>query len=760
MAVTASVNAKRLNGEALLNRIIARLIWFVAPLLVFCMLWVPLLLRYHISHPTLTGKIIDAGRFQPADSTMDELNTFHFLDDAWQNDSQLVASAENLLKGKLELPGFAPAEFHLPIRSSDIDKEPRELQLYIGGFAIPDILLRAYLLTGREDFFVAARDFVVGWASYERNAWLPRSLIWNDHALSARVAVLTQFWRHCRRRPDADSSLARAVFELVNRSAQLLAKPELFTFATAHGLLENLALAQVCIAFPSLPNTGYYRQVASERLKEQIEYYIDDEGVVLEHSAGYHAFGVAIMAAAMRDLTLLGEPIPVGWWEKYARAQNVYAGFLRPDGSLPMFGDTRADLNNEALPVTFPDASGRAVPLTWDLVLSKPERANSLYPVAGYAVWWDGLEYWPTPPLAQTIVTWSYFPGHAHKHADEMSVLFWALGQTWWTNVGYWPYELNGRINAESWAGSNAPHLAGESATSSRQTRLLWVTEDLHVRFIELERRVDNATLRRQVLHYPPHLWIVLDDFISNMPVEETWNSFPNVQVESGALAHSYWLESQPEKSKIQVYFLGTKGLTLEKYSGNFNPFAGWAVIGRQPQAASAFLVKSPAGTSWSAVIWRTVTAGTPQSWEGAPRMESWVADNNWRMAMPSNSGLAEIRRENERIIIIPEVDSSGGKTVELTAGADASAGRAKIKQAFEKAGATYPIAANDERRILLNFRGRISLVLLILLIVQEIFFWAWGYLMRSHTLLLRLLNFCGWLLGGLLLYLRYFRPL
>jgi hypothetical protein len=735
-------------------------IWFVAPLLVFGMLWIPLLFRYY-SSATVTSKIIDAGRSQPADSTLNELDTFHFLDEDWKDDSQLIESAQGLLQGELQIPGLPPAEFHLPLRSSEIDKEPPDLQLYIGGFAIPDILLRAYLLTGREDFFVAARNFIVGWASYEQHAWLPRGLIWNDHALSARVAVLTRFWRLYRHRPDANPEVARALFELVNRSAQLLAKPELFTFATAHGLLENLALAQVCIAFPSLPDTERYRRVASERLKDQIEYYVDDEGVVLEHSAGYHAFGVAILGAAMRDLTLLGQPIPPGWWEKYARARDVYAEFLRPDGSLPIFGDTRADPDREGPPATFPDVSGRAVPLTRDLAARKPERSGALYSVAGYAVWWQGLEHWPNQPLAQTVVAWSYFPDHAHKHADEMSVLFWALGQTWWSNVGYWPYELGGRDDAESWTGSNAPHLTGESAKSLRQTRLLWVTADPQVRFLELERRVGDATLRRQVLHYPPDLWIVLDDFTSSAPVEETWNSFPNVQIESDGMARSYWLENPPEKSKIQLYFLGPNQLTLGRYSGSLDPFAGWAVIGHQPQPAAAFLLKSPAGTSWSAVVWRTVAnAGTKPAWKESPRMTFWAGDDKWRMAMPANSGLTEIRRENEHILVTLRAGSAAGDTVELTAGPDSSAARAKIRRAFEKEGATYLIGANDQRRILLNFREGISVALLTLFALQEIFFWAWGYWVRSHTLLLRLLNSCAWIAGGLGLYLRYFRPL
>lgn len=359
MALKSPANSKQ--GATIMG--LTWLIWLVAPVLVICMLWFPLLVRYYVSVPNLTSAIIEEGRFQPNDSRLEEFETFHFLDENWKDDAQLVAAAEELLQNTLEIPGVGSTKFRFPFRSSDIDQEPPGLQLYVGGFVAPEILLRAYLLTGREDFFVASRNFITSWASYEQNTWVPHGLIWNDHALSARVAVLTKFWRLYRHRADFDQQVARSVFELVNRSARLIAKPELFTFATAHGMLENLALAEVCIAFPSLPGAESYGRIASERLKDQLEYYINDEGIVLEHSAGYHVFGVAMVGAAMRDLTLLGQPVPVTLWEKYIRAQNFYQLLVRPDGSLPIYGDTRSIVDSQRIPVTFPDQDGRALPL-------------------------------------------------------------------------------------------------------------------------------------------------------------------------------------------------------------------------------------------------------------------------------------------------------------------------------------------------------------------------------------------------------------
>lgn len=729
------------------------LVWLGPPCVVFAMLWVPLLNRYRVSRVSITTAMVDAGRSEPTDAVLDESWNSPTLDPVWTDETQLITTAEKVLRG--EMPGFPHAQFHLPLRAAEIETGPVWYQLAVGAFAIPHILIRAYVLSGREHFLTGARRYIVAWNLYERRARLPRGLMWNDHALSARVAVLVLFWRVYRHRPDFDPAVAVTVFELVDRSAQLLARSQLFTFPSNHGVMENLALAQTSIAFPSLPGANRYGRLAAERFQEQLGFYIENEGAVLEHSPRYQSFGVTLLGAAMRALALMHEPVPAGWWGKYNRARDLYAELRRPDGSLPVFGDAVADPDPEGPPITKPGGDGQAMPLGLEPTAWKPGKANALYPVAGYAVWWEGLEHWPdAAAMAQTVVTWSYFPGHAHKHADEMSVLFWAGGQAWWTNVGYWPYDMEGRDEAASWAGSNAPHLAGEPADSRRQSRLLRVSNDASVRFLELERRVGNSTLHRQVLHCLPDLWLVLDDFAANAPVEETWTSFPDVQIEPAGIARSYRLKSPSGKSGIQVYFLGSKGSTVNSYRGRFRPFAGWVMAGFRPQATQAWLIHSPAGASWSAVLWSTLGGGSErQISTESPQMESWGDDKNWRIALPAASGIHEIQRESGRIIIVPQTSPTAPEAVPLVPAPDPSAGREEIDRAFAAAARQYP-----QYPILVDLRVRISLWLAILLALQGIFFLAWRHWVRRFTSLLITVTSSAWIPGGLWLYLRYFR--
>jgi Heparinase II/III N-terminus len=129
---------------------------------------------------------------------------------------------------------------------------------------------------------------------------------------------------------------------MVARSEALLAKPGLFTVATNHGIMQNLALWHASMAFPALPHTQEYQRLASARMNDQMKFYLGEEGVILEHSAGYQPFGLERLAWAFRYLDLMHQPVPQEWIDKYERAQKFYGTLRRPDGSLPMLGDTDA----------------------------------------------------------------------------------------------------------------------------------------------------------------------------------------------------------------------------------------------------------------------------------------------------------------------------------------------------------------------------------------------------------------------------------
>lgn len=718
------------------------------PVLVIGAIWFSVINHYYISTPLVTDDMIEQGRKVPHDVLFDELSNFYFFGELDRR--QTVEEAERILEGEFSLPGRAPMKIRLPFDSQDIHQGSVSSQLFHARLVIPRVLLAAYRMTGREDFFLMARDVILGWASYERHAVLPKGFLWNDHAVAERILALADFWALYRHHQSFETSVAKEILVFAARSGRFLADPTHFTASTNHGLMQNLALWHLCLAFPSIPETSRYRELALERLREQMVFYINEEGVVLEHSAKYHKDGVKFIGMAFRYMVLLGITIPSEWQQTYDRAKSVYAELRRPDGSLPMFGDTGsgADQTNSFVPM--PGIDGRHGQLN-QMIAWRPLEEYSVYPVAGYSIWWDGLNRWPiTESLSQTVVAWSYFPGHAHKHADEMSVLLWARGQTWWTNVGYWPYGEAERGETVSWNGSNAPHLIGESASSVRTTKMVghgWVGG---LRFIDLERRGPRGYIaRRQVVQATNNLWIIIDHTEGDSGDRTTtfWTAAHDIQVNEGHISASYELRSKSSESVLTKFISGSVGTTIRSVKGSQTPFAGWQVVDHVGRPATAILVEQPANDSWAMAVW-SLNDNRPGARRviAAPSMHSWEGPEKWAIVLPVESGTIRLFREANEIVL-EDVDIRYPAHLMLTRPAGIEEKVAAIHEAHEKLSRKYPRFGDH-----IDYRLKATYVVLVALAGQETFFAIYRLFTHKYYFLLRGLSAIAWVVLGLFL--------
>lgn len=718
--------------------------YFIAPALVLCAIWFTVFTRYYVPSPVISKEVIERGRQQPSNVVLEELSKFRFFDD--ENHLFTVEEAEKILQGQYGYLGEPPRPVHLPFDSADIDQGSPNWQLFHGRLVIPRILLAAYRETGSEKFFLMARDIILGWAAYERRALIPKGALWNDHAVAERVLALAEFWAVYRHHPSYNADVAEALFVFAARSGIFSADPTRFTSSSNHGVMQNLALWHLSLAFPSLPEASRYSQLAVERLRKQMPFYISEEGVVLEHSAGYQKTGVDFLSMAFRYMTLHGMDVPDEWRHTYEKTKEVYARLRRPDGSLPMFGDTEGGIHLPGPVLSASVPGGIYGPLQGRLESVQPQTA--LYPIGGYSIWWDGL----TNLLGstQTVVAWSYFPNHAHVHADEMSVLLWARGQTWWTNVGYWPYGTEERREAESWNGSNAPHLAGENVASPRKTRLLGETRSDRLSFIDLERTGPQGYVaRRQVAQALGDLWVVLD-YTRGHDKDRTstlWTTAHDVEVREGQIPGSYILSSPSNTAVMKTFILSSSG-EIYQYKGSRSPFAGWQMAaGEVPKPASAIMVEQPASDSWSVAIWSLDDARSQAKQIAVvPSMQSWKGPENWTIVVPRGSGAIRLSRESDKISL-----AEGGASLSSMLGLAASEGIdrkvAEIYTATEDAKREYrKPRVRDE----IAYRFRMTYFAIALFVFQEVFFFAYERFFSYGYTLLRGLSLIGWILVGI----------
>jgi hypothetical protein len=611
-------------------------------------IWLPVWEHYHVVDPELSEPTVLALRTNPPDMrllALDNQARKLRIDTA---DPTALRQAEAIARGQFELPGGEIRHVGSPFDPGDYVGGSPGGDLSMASLVVADTLLRAYDITGTEAYFEQAKHTVLGFDAFERGLLTDVGLVRNDHAIAARVGVLIRFWRLYRHRADFDEAVAGTVLQQVARCAEFLAKPSHFTAATNHGVMQNIALLQAAVAFPALPGTASWKSTAYSRLSQQLAFFVNGEGVVLEHSPGYHRFGTDLMAMVLELLEWNKMPAIEGLSTKYMRSVAFLHQLLRPDGSVPRIGDTNGQGDPAAstpYPVSRDEPDAPAALLD----------ATKIYPSAGYAITRRPLspEADITSVMSHATLYWSHFPGHGHEVAAEGSFVLWAAGTDWLSNTGYWPYGLRGEGDARGWRGSNAPHIAGESTASVRSTELLAYGADQRSHLLDLRRTLAaGPRLRRQVVQISETSWFVLDSLPAPLTQStiRLWTLAPNLVVTALDRGQGLVAKDPATGWSLTMEFLSESALAVRQLRGSFEPFGGWVVDGPRPLPTTAFEVSQGPGARWVAVL--VSLSPSVREPRPAPPVFEYRAEDDWSLTADSFAAASEVRRRGNRLEI------------------------------------------------------------------------------------------------------------
>ncbi len=537
----------------------------------------------------------------PGDDVLRELHDIAVSFPSYRgaDDNRAVQLAEQAIDagyrdGLVYVP-FDPVDYRYPSVHSD---------LQIAGFALPSLLVRAYEASGNDKYLSLAAQYVVDWAEFERGLLLPRGLLLNDHAISSRAIVTTELWRLYRSSTAFDEAIARELIRYVARITDYLMDEGHFEYRSNHGFMQNLALIHLATAFPSLPDAKDALATAVERLHAQMDYFVDEQGAILEHSASYQWNGIRRLSAAWRYLGMQNIPVAKGWIDRYEAAVNIAYSLRRPDRTLPVVGDTHDSGVSEFSLATFDGDGVVSSPLIRpgreEVV---PSRASMVLPSSGLALFWDGLEHWPDAArLAQTVVHWGNFPSGIHKHADDFGIGIWARGVAWVRAVGSWPY-IGSRRGAISWMSSNAPHFSTEASKVDRDSTLLGYGQHDALTVLDLERTSsDEGRIRRQFIKVSDSTWITIDNFraTTERTGEVVWRFDSSLSL-SQVDQNRYELDSGDRTGRLFIEFVDSDELEVAADRDGTDSWNHGIVSGGDIVPAPAIRVRS-AGSAFNIV--------------------------------------------------------------------------------------------------------------------------------------------------------------
>lgn len=718
--------------------------WLAAAvgLVVLASIWAPVVLQYRVPGLVPDMALLDRGSSVPGTPVLEELGRFRVLHPLRDKESELAAAAElgKLLDGRVTVEGNETIPISVEFAPADLTTGSGLAQLYVAALVIPDRLLKAYEATGERALLQRALRYVEAWHEFESGSWLPRGAMWDDHAAAERVFVLVDLWRALRASGKTNQSAAVALVAQLRRAAALLAKPGMFNYATNHGVMQNLALLHFSTALPWTPEAERHRALALDRLTRQMRFFISDEGVVLESSPGYHLFGQRLLGFALRYAAIGGFPVPPDWQVKFDRGARFTALLRRPDGSLPRIGDTDAEAKTG---LDQPPAGSSPAETA-----ASADRPDGFYPLSGYALWWhDRVGGTSAARPAQLVTTWSDFPGHGHRRANQLSVTFWGAGRNWWSDVGYWPYSNSWRLVAESWAGSGAPHVAGEHLRSDQSVTVPASADENGLRFLELQRSTgEGVRVIRQIIELDGTVWLVIDSGSDPRARElvVNWTAEPDLAVTPGAAPGIYRLADRSGAIAMDLVLGGTPGNSIARYRGSQTPFAGWIVRNGVPVPAESLRVSGPAGSGAAFALW-TLASASDSPTLSSPTHFKWTDASHWSISFRIGSRQIALTRDSNAI----DLDDQRWR---LSPGPDVEVQKQAIREALRS------LAADSPRfQAFLPWRERVSRYLAVLLLTQTIVLGtAWRFWPKACAVLSGLAA-VGWAALACILHLVYF---
>jgi SAM-dependent methyltransferase len=269
----------------------------------------------------------------------------------------------------------------------------------------------------------------------------PDELSWHDHTTALRALNLISLGALLHASPLADERHLAVLFKLIEVHTAVLRADDFYTVGTNHGFDQAYALYFLACAFPLSPTQREARMVARERLVFELSQAFNEEGVHIENSPGYHTSMLGRLPKAKELLDAFDGPGQVHIAGTAERAIDFLTHALKPNGSLPLLGDT------EALPLRleletlkqFSAASMLRYAYTNGKEGTLPQALSAVYPKAGYAFLRDR---WPTPSDAGSLhLTFKCgFLSSYHRHDDDNTILLFAFGEDWLIGSGIYKY--------------------------------------------------------------------------------------------------------------------------------------------------------------------------------------------------------------------------------------------------------------------------------------------------------------------------------
>ncbi len=379
----------------------------------------------------------------------------------------LQPQGEQLCGGAFALGDFEPVRLPDDLTwAEDPLTDRRWLWLFHGWSFTPALLALGWFVD--EPVSAAQRrllDLALDWSRKNHGTAAPSPMSWHDHATGLRLEQLLRIWEVARGGYLVDADACQEILQMVVSHCSTLARDSFYTARTNHGYDQMIALLSASQVFCELEGAAGWRDLALERLAAEVRAGFTSEGVHTENSPGYHASMLHRLVVLQKMLKAYGLQFDFAFDDVLDRGLRFLAQVTRPDGRMPIIGDTQA----RPVSPSFRKCTDYASHPVYTFVQSggaegqPDEETVHVYEESGYAIFRDA---WTGPGGPDDTVHMVFKCGHLsryHRQDDDLSIVLYAHGGDWLIDAGLYRYEEKEDLRrfVRSDVAHNLPRLAG-----------------------------------------------------------------------------------------------------------------------------------------------------------------------------------------------------------------------------------------------------------------------------------------------------------
>lgn len=329
------------------------------------------------------------------------------------------------------------------------EKISRSWSFHIHCWDMLNNILMAYSFLKDRRYFDLVLKIALDWVGRYKSFYTDATFAWYDMAVGMRAYRLAYIIDVAARLDDVtDDEINKLLFAL-ELHQMFLKEDKNIAFHSNHGFYQAAGQLAMARRFSELSFMQGAIQQAQNRLRKMLELQFSEEGVHLEHSPDYHRMVYETLQGILKSGLLQDESII----NQALQIEENLAWFILPNGHLANLGDSdyRMMQRNDFYAAKWSTAPMQFV--TSGGALGKPPTESfKVFKKSGYFIvrnTWskDSTEFKNASYLAQTFA----FHSRTHKHADDLSFIWYDRGNEILVDSGRYGYLQKTEVNSELW---------------------------------------------------------------------------------------------------------------------------------------------------------------------------------------------------------------------------------------------------------------------------------------------------------------------